>query len=382
MNHSYSWKPTPAQTLLLKASLFEDSRSIEAWEKWQECASVDELDKGSFRLLPLLYKNLQRQGVPTPLLNKLKGVYRQTWYANQIIFHDVFHCLKVFHELEIPTLLLKGAALVFFHYKDFGLRPMSDIDVLIPISELARATDVLQRLGWHSDSTESVERALWFKNTWLFHHFSGGKLELHWYAISQSRQRNIDKDFWKRARSVDYQDVKTLATSPSDTLFHVCIHGAKWNEVPPMRWIADAIQIMKTSRVDWNSIIEEGKKRRLIVALRKTLSFLAEEFHGEIPKDVLHEISAIHVSKSELVLFESIQTEADFPMKQKGPELWTKYRKLMSFKGAHLVSLNFFFFLQHWWDLAHVWNVFFYAPIAFGKWVARKRNKRQIPASN
>ncbi len=375
MNNYYSWKPTPAQTLLLNACLLEDSTAVEAWEKWQSCASLDELDKGSFRMLPLLYGNLKRQGVANPLINKLKGVYRQTWYANQIIFHDVFTLLKQFGICGIPILLMKGAALVFFHYKDLGLRPMSDIDVLIPTSQFRASMDLLGKSGWRSAKPDSYENALWFNNTSLFQHSSGGKLELHWYAISQSRRKNIDENFWRRAIPVNYQGVETLATCPTDTLFHVCIHGAKWNELPPIRWITDAIQIMRTSKVDWNTLLEEGKKRRLIVGLKETLFFLHEEFNAAIPSEVLKNLSEIPVTKSEVFLFESIQGLSGFPRKQKGPALWIKYRKIMSFKGVHPLSFDFIFFLQHWWNLAHAWNVFFYAPIAFWKWFARKINK-------
>ena len=50
--------PTSQQRLLLRAALLEGSHAIETWNDWKRGIILDRLDRGSIRLLPLLYHNL------------------------------------------------------------------------------------------------------------------------------------------------------------------------------------------------------------------------------------------------------------------------------------------------------------------------------------
>ena len=72
INHEYQggcW-PTPEQELLLRAALLQGEASLKAWQEWKSTLDFDHIDPGSQRLVPLLYHNLQRQGVQDPLMGK------------------------------------------------------------------------------------------------------------------------------------------------------------------------------------------------------------------------------------------------------------------------------------------------------------------------
>src|SRR2546422_8135768 len=122
--------PTWQQELLLRAALLQGKNSIEAWEKWKSSTDINQLDLGSHRLLPQLYRNLHVQGVKDRLLEKFKGIYRRTWCDNQLLFHEVSALLRSLGDAGIETIVLKGAALALLHYRDCGLRPMNDFDVM------------------------------------------------------------------------------------------------------------------------------------------------------------------------------------------------------------------------------------------------------------
>jgi len=81
-NEGDCW-PTREQELLLRAALLQGNDAINAWHEWKSSVDIEQLDQGSYRLLPLLYRSLHIDGVEDPLMNKLKGVYRMTWYKNQ-----------------------------------------------------------------------------------------------------------------------------------------------------------------------------------------------------------------------------------------------------------------------------------------------------------
>ncbi|UCC87654.1 MAG: nucleotidyltransferase family protein [Anaerolineales bacterium] len=103
-------------------------------------------------MAPLLYTYLNGAGVELSLSvkRKLQGLYLQHHHANRVrtrVLHDV---LAAYYAAGIPALVLKGAALAHMVYPEPGLRPMSDVDILVPESDARRAQEVLADLGFRA----------------------------------------------------------------------------------------------------------------------------------------------------------------------------------------------------------------------------------------
>ena len=143
MSHSASqpgpqW-PTREQELLLRAGLGYGQPATEAWTQWRATVPYEHLDQASYRLLPLVYRRLRDEGLNDPLLPFMRGVHRRTWHDNHLLFHHAQTLLRAFHAAGIPTLVLKGPALTLLYYKDYGLRPMGDFDILVPTAQAEAA---------------------------------------------------------------------------------------------------------------------------------------------------------------------------------------------------------------------------------------------------
>src|ERR1019366_6595553 len=139
--------PTPDQILLLRASLLSGQDVATAWKAWRERVNFDDIDAASYRLMPLLYKNLRRENIEDELLGRLKGIYRHTWSRNQLLFHEAGRVLKAMNDAGISVLVLKGATLANSFYSDAGLRPMNDFDFMVPLDEAFRAFEVMNLCG-------------------------------------------------------------------------------------------------------------------------------------------------------------------------------------------------------------------------------------------
>ena len=142
--------PSPVQVLLLRAALLDGAAAHAAWAGWKRATSLEAIDPGSYRLLPLVYRNLLRAGVDGPLLATLREVYRDTWYRNQLALRDLAASFRALDAAGIPLMLLKGLALSHVYYRDLGLRPMDDVDLLVPVEHAPAAAAVLHGLGWRS----------------------------------------------------------------------------------------------------------------------------------------------------------------------------------------------------------------------------------------
>jgi len=125
--------PSHEQDLVLRAALLDGDAAVSAFREWVGRVDLDgDFDLATFRLPPLLYDNLRRLGIKHPLLDRLKGAYRLVWYKNHKLFDDLRPVMATLSQAGIRTMLLKGAPLVFNTYGSHTLRPMSDIDVLVP----------------------------------------------------------------------------------------------------------------------------------------------------------------------------------------------------------------------------------------------------------
>ena len=146
------------QAALIRAALFDGEDALAAWREWRAVADLDDLDAASDRLLPLLYRNLVRFGVDDPWLGRLRGIYRFHWVRNQVLKQSGASALVTLAEAGIDTVVLKGAALGELHYRGVGLRPMNDVDILVPRARALDAMNALQEAGYTPDMPKPQAR--------------------------------------------------------------------------------------------------------------------------------------------------------------------------------------------------------------------------------
>jgi len=351
--------PTRSQTWLLRAALLFGPPALQAWQVWKKHAGdLDHLDEGSRRLLPLLFSNLRANHVSDPLMVPLKATYRQTWYRNQNSFHQIAGLLAALQAAGLPTLILKGAALAVLHYRDLGLRPMVDFDILVPTAQIAPAFAELERLGWHCVSPiadlaqlTGVRHALNFVSADRRH------FDLHWHVFWEGCYPGADDVFWAGAVPTHVNHVATQALNPTDQLLHVCVHGASFNLLPPVRWAADAAQILRTSAaaIDWQRLVELATRLRLSLPLHDTLYFLQTALEAPIPPEVIEALAAVPVVAADREFYRlKISRRAllgDLPV------LWQHYRLIARATHQPSTPLGFSRYLRQVFALERLGQV-------------------------
>jgi hypothetical protein len=380
MKRQGSFWPTLQQEMLLRAALLNGRAAIDAWSEWKSCVDIDDidaLDPGSYRILPLVYRNLKNQHVEDPLMTKLKGVYRLTWYKNQMLFHTIANLLRSFQNAAIKTMVLKGAALTILCYKDYGLRPMDDFDVLVHTDQALPAINLLKELGWKPKSFEPTEEYINLSYSHGFYDSADRECDLHWHLLSQSRERNSDDDFWEGAREIKVKDVPTHVLTPTDQLFHICMHGIKWDSTPTFRWVADAITIMTSlqSDIDWDRLIAQAKKRRLILPLRDTLHYLRDSFHAPIASEMLQRMKDMPVPRIDRIEYKiTISPPSRWTAVL---DLWCQHSRLMGNTNVLHKLIRFPRFLQDIWGLS-LWKLPFFGVFKMITWA--KNRKAGVPS--
>ncbi|MBU1701870.1 MAG: nucleotidyltransferase family protein [Candidatus Eisenbacteria bacterium] len=306
--------PTKDQEILLRAALLTGDKALDAWLEWTSRNDFIEEnhDRGSFRLFPLVYKNLVACGLNDPLMTRLKGLYRYSWCANQRLFHETAAILKSLHEAGLQTMVLKGAPMALYYYNDVGVRPMADVDVLVPQEQVQEAIARLEKEDWRAN-TRSITDDLRFRHAVQLIGKDDHEFDLHWHVYRECLQNEADEELWQRSMELSFAGVPTRAMEPTDTLLHTVVHGIRWNPEPSIRWIPDAMIILQKAgnNIDWDRVLDQAGRRRIRLRAARGLRYLQEIFEAPIPHRILDGLESVPPTFTERIEYRYIGIDSD-----------------------------------------------------------------------
>jgi putative nucleotidyltransferase-like protein len=361
--------PTDEQELFLRAALGEASEALQAWRAIRDRLDLDRVDIGSRRLLPLLAANLRRHGVDDSELGGCLQLYRETRSQNHALFDAVAAVVRTLTAEGIETMVLKGWALAELSYKDIGLRPMSDVDLLVRRTEARRASQILRQLGWspEDDVTPSFART---RHGVTFKNRPGQQCDLHWWIFEEYCPASLDEEVWASSVAVDLQSASTRVLAPADQLLHVCIHGAKWARTPGIRWIADAVLVLRAGPLDWHRLISQAERRGFVLRMRQSLRYLRALTDVPMPPEAWSRLASRPVAPFER--FEHWVRSREHPLMGALPFHWCNYVRSVEARSPAAVS-GFGRYLRDLWGLDSVDQVL---PAAFARAAVRVRGRR------
>jgi putative nucleotidyltransferase-like protein len=300
--------PSQTETLLLQAVLLPGPEAVAAWRTWRQAVDFDAIDYGSQYLLPLLHANLRRLGVADPILAKYEGIHKLYWYRNQLLMQQLERVLQDFSAHGVPAILIKGAALNALGLFKPGMRPMIDLDVVVPLDRALEAAEILERAGWRREFRAGralTAGDLRFSPDGIFSQPHDLELELHWESAPQFFRGSASQALWQKAERATWRGQPFLLLNPADQLLLVCAHGGMTNPVSPIRWVSDALALMAANPIDWDYFDAQATRHRLVFVVRGMLRYLAERFSAPIPMETLAKLD-----RSEIGFIERWQWEA------------------------------------------------------------------------
>ena len=282
----------------MQAALLPGEAGRAAWQRVRASVACEPLDVPSESLLPLVYQNVARLGDGDSGIEALKDRYVHTWRENLQTYHGVLPLLQAFEQVGIQPVVLKGLALIARFYRDPGLRPMADVDVLVRPTDIERASELAAGLGWHPRH-RLTPAFLRVKHAAPFDHHMGVACDIHWRVFEEAGADETDEDFRDDTELVTFQAARLRVLSPTDQLLHVCGHAGRWNEVPAIRWVPDAVLILREGPIDWQRFVAHTVKRRFILRMRQMLGYLRKTLGVAIPSSVEAELADRPVSALE-----------------------------------------------------------------------------------
>jgi Uncharacterised nucleotidyltransferase len=285
--------PSRAQFLVLTAALADGERALGAYAEWR--ASLDlaaDFDREVFRLIPLLFENLRRLGVEDDLSGRLRGAYRMSWVKVHKLATDTMPIVDALVRAGLPLFAVKGAPLGQMYYRNPALRPMSDYDLVVAPQDVQRALEIVAALGYEPWQPVTPE-ILRYRHAMGFKRADGHELDLHWHVLFDFC--DADADLWFASGDTRCELLGHMVRVPDSTrmLLHVLIHGMRWNPEPPIRWVADAMIVLRNAgdRIDWPALVAFAERRGVCRRTWLALAYLRSQFDASIPDFVLQRLA-------------------------------------------------------------------------------------------
>lgn len=203
------------------------------WQSFLASTSQDLYPYLAFQLEPFI-DCIEAPRELEPLFN----ARRLTAVHNLRLRHELGRAVETLRQSGIPALALKGVVLAYTAYPDPSLRPMSDLDLLVPTGTREKALHVLQKVGFGcSDSALELHR----DHCWRLapEQEFAPPLQLGPYNVLLEVHSQLEcseptlpipaEEFWSRSASVDLNGLKARTLCPEDFLFHLCLHQSRWH---------------------------------------------------------------------------------------------------------------------------------------------------------
>jgi hypothetical protein len=190
---------------------------------------------------------------------------------NLILRKNTAEIIKEFKNKDIDCLILKGLYLAFTLYPDVGLRPMTDVDLLVKKEDLDRITDTLKQLGY-TEVSPWLQRVYGCAATFSSKD-KGCSIDIHWDICQYERFKgiiNITGDFWMRAVGFNLDELPARTLSVEDHILYVSLHYGLLHLLVGSG-AYDLFYLIDSRILDWETVINNAYKYGIQIPLYYSL---------------------------------------------------------------------------------------------------------------
>jgi Uncharacterised nucleotidyltransferase len=179
-------------------------------------------------------------------------------------------------DVGLEPVVFKGPA-VAARYPEPGLRPMDDIDLLLPRAHHQHALDALGRAGWQGTRPGSAGHY----DTVLSHReIPSFLLEVH-YGLEEASERAtaLDSDkLWARRQPLECAGTHAFGLPPVEEIVVLGVHAGKpHHRFVRLVWMADLAMIVGHAErhdiaIDWDGVLDVARAARCVPVVGAALA--------------------------------------------------------------------------------------------------------------
>ncbi len=280
-------------------------------------------EAGRHRIAPLLYQKIKQANaeskIPEDVVRRLRATCLANAGRNIVLFHQLNDLVARLNSKSIPVILLKGAHLAEFVYKNIALRPMADIDILVKEEHLSETVRVAFDAGYCLMSDNIYEKEQNNKNydygiapdvrhfETLNHPETNCFLEIHCSIASEASPFEISPpELWQNSQPAVLNKKSVFLLSPENLILHLCLHASHDDlfgyGLGALYDIAITIKYYD-NRIDWEKLWQRSVQWRTNHCLCVSLYFIQKWFQVSLPQVMLEKF---HIDKMVYIAEERI----------------------------------------------------------------------------
>jgi hypothetical protein len=248
------------------------------------------------QVAPLLCRRLQARGleseVPHAVLAELRSRVRTSAMRNLAVYASLARVLALLRPRGIPVIVLKGAYLAEAVYREVGLRPMIDVDLLVPVDTVPEVAKIFEDDGYRPLQPYVLEVVLGERQHLpRFVKPPHPSYEIHWNLFPPGIPGSVAVDgFWERAVPTQLAGVETLAFCVADQVLYLCAHAAYGHQFASgLRSSCDIAETIRRAQGElaWDEVVERAKSLGWKRGVWAVLTHARELVGAEVPRAVL-----------------------------------------------------------------------------------------------
>ncbi len=260
-------------------------------------SNIDQiLEGGGERYLPLFQYVLKRSNpeFAFPDNGRIRKLRQMIAARNAFLFEELKKLLQAFDEAGIEVILLKGVMMEGIYPP--GLRPFTDMDLLIRRRRLPQVIEIIFALGYRPYAPQLRPGAEDFQGA--VNYVKEGEIpimiEPHWtLGPPYPYPGRLDMEgLRERVRKADVAGVDALILSPEDCLLHSCLHLFQHYR---NAWLTSSCDIAELvyhyeDKLDWEDFLSRIFEYKLCLPVQYSLEKTFDLFKYAIPPFVLERL--------------------------------------------------------------------------------------------
>ncbi|MBN2355997.1 nucleotidyltransferase family protein [candidate division KSB1 bacterium] len=289
-------------------------------DDWQELQALAINQRVISLLYCILKDHVGEMNIPRDILQTIRHAHQQQAGRQVAMFHELGKILSVLHHAEIPVVLLKGIDLANSLYPDPSLRPIGDLDVLMPYERIEEAIarilpmDYQLEFSWSMPEIRKGQKEAFYTEANLDKQSKPyAHLELHWRLVTgrASRYAADPEWFWQGARPAAFEHIPCLVLSPERNALYLAGHAAIKHVLfkhgqggVSLMWYYDLHLLLtqKTDEIDWDELLTAARRFGWNTALYLALTETQQRFGTPLPDAYLSRLQSGN-SRREIALW-------------------------------------------------------------------------------
>ncbi|MBN1428628.1 MAG: nucleotidyltransferase family protein [Anaerolineae bacterium] len=284
---------------------------------------------------PVLLRCIRSSGFDLPNIDisSLKEAARLSATRYVILESAQAQIEAALREAGLPTIWLKGIALSQTLYPDPALRPMSDLDVLVPYDRREDALEVAKLQGYRFPDSPGrfldTNDGLLMNRVSHHYHLVGGPaqmvtLELHSRLLGISNDILSLEDigwFWEQTSPCRTASIVFSTLNPTAHLLYLCAHAELQHaELYLLRYL-DLHLLVTHTPIDWPLLIRRAAALRWTSVVESALRASMKLFGTPVSEDIFVQLRALRPVSEDTTRIEALKARGS---------RWVRVRRLLA----------------------------------------------------